>query len=404
MKNSEQLKEGEAFDVNVVIIAACIGVVFIIELFCCIGLCVYVLKRRKKKRKLKAILEIEANQQDNDQLFPHKSLLKGSSLKEKITEFSQATDELKMEFRLLGRFLEANTANAPPNLSCSEAREDPARSHNRYSDMLPFNHNRVILSKAVGEPSTTYINASKIIFFGIKQEFLAVQAPKTNSIENFWQLVIDNQVRVIVMITGLKEGIKNKATQYWPEKKNCDLELSNCTIRLLNQSYPATRTLGHQSSFKVSPSTLEHQNNGHHGTTKEENQPYPATFHHRRLSVDSEDGTRTVDHLQTTAWMDFTAPSRPKLLLDLVYKAQELADQSPGPILVHCSAGVGRTGTFIALYKLMDDYHNQNIQVLDVASTVLQMRKQRMRMVQKKEQYVYIAKCLSHHIADQDKL
>ena len=66
----------------------------------------------------------------------------------------------------------------------------------------------------------------------------------------------------------------------------------------------------------------------------------------------------------------------------------------PGTILVHCSAGVGRTGTFLAVYKLWLDYINPNVKELSVFPTVLALRKQRFLMVQKKEQYVYIAKCL----------
>ena len=65
-----------------------------------------------------------------------------------------------------------------------------------------------------------------------------------------------------------------------------------------------------------------------------------------------------------------------------------------GTILVHCSAGVGRTGTFLAVYKLWLDYINPNIKELAVLPTVLELRKQRCKMVQKKEQYAYIAKCL----------
>ena len=67
---------------------------------------------------------------------------------------------------------------------------------------------------------------------------------------------------------------------------------------------------------------------------------------------------------------------------------------SPGTILVHCSAGVGRTGTFLAVYKLWLDYINPEVKELAVFPTVLELRKQRCKMVQKKEQYAYIAKCL----------
>ena len=67
-----------------------------------------------------------------------------------------------------------------------------------------------------------------------------------------------------------------------------------------------------------------------------------------------------------------------------------------GPILVHCSAGVGRTGTYIAVFKLWLDVKDPNVTKLSIKDTVLELRKQRCLMVQKKEQYVYIARCLRY--------
>ena len=74
----------------------------------------------------------------------------------------------------------------------------------------------------------------------------------------------------------------------------------------------------------------------------------------------------------------------------------------PGTILVHCSAGVGRTGTFLAVYKLWLDYINPNVKELSVFSTVLALRRQRCLMVQKKQQYAYIAKCLGFIISTEE--
>ena len=64
------------------------------------------------------------------------------------------------------------------------------------------------------------------------------------------------------------------------------------------------------------------------------------------------------------------------------------------PIVVHCSAGVGRTGTFLGVYKLIQDYYNPKVKVLDPFQTVVEMRRQRMKMVQKQAQYVYMVKCV----------
>ena len=108
-----------------------------------------------------------------------------------------------------------------------------------------------------------------------------------------------------------------------------------------------------------------------------------------------------MSQLQTIKWADLTAPDDTKILRDLVHKARDL-NTTKDPILVHCSAGVGRTGTFIAVYKLITDYHNLMKHNVDPYVTVLQMRRCRMKMVQKKEQYAYIFKCLRDEIKSED--
>ena len=109
-----------------------------------------------------------------------------------------------------------------------------------------------------------------------------------------------------------------------------------------------------------------------------------------------------VSQLQTIKWADLTAPDDTKILRDLVHKARELNSSEKDPILVHCSAGVGRTGTFIAVFKLVKDYTNSKVRALDFKKTVLEMRKCRMKMVQKKEQYVYIFKCLREEVKTEE--
>ena len=108
-----------------------------------------------------------------------------------------------------------------------------------------------------------------------------------------------------------------------------------------------------------------------------------------------------VSQLQTIKWADLTAPDDTKILRDLVQKSQDL-NTSQSPILVHCSAGVGRTGTFIAVYKLVSDYQDSKKENIEPYSTVLEMRQCRMKMVQKKEQYAYIFKCLRDEIKSEE--
>ena len=80
-----------------------------------------------------------------------------------------------------------------------------------------------------------------------------------------------------------------------------------------------------------------------------------------------------VSQLQTIKWADLTAPDDTKILRDLVHKAMELNSSEKDPVVVHCSAGVGRTGTFIAVFKLVKDYMNSRVKALDFKKTVLEM-------------------------------
>jgi tyrosine-protein phosphatase non-receptor type 11 len=102
-----------------------------------------------------------------------------------------------------------------------------------------------------------------------------------------------------------------------------------------------------------------------------------------------------VAQLQTEEWPDLGVPAGPACLADLLQRAVELQLHQPaGPLLVHCSAGVGRTGTFLALYKLWQDYQDPGVATIALLPTVLHLRRQRDLMVQRPAQYRYIAQCL----------
>ena len=105
---------------------------------------------------------------------------------------------------------------------------------------VPFDDNYIALkSKTFQGPSeTNYVNASRIKFDGIEQTFIACQAPKPDSFSHFWQMVLEEEVEVIVMVTQLVEGTRVKGNQYWPDKDNCRMDLKGGTwIELLDTSF-----------------------------------------------------------------------------------------------------------------------------------------------------------------------
>ena len=125
---------------------------------------------------------------------------------------------------------------------------------------------------------------------------------------------------------------------------------------------------------------------------------YQGTYYQRTLKIKSKKHLE-VTQLQTIKWADLTAPDDTKILRDLVHQAMDI-NTNKDPILVHCSAGVGRTGTFIGVYKLVEDFMNNR--PLDFQETVQDMRRCRTRMVQKKQQYHYIYKCVRDDIKSED--
>ena len=223
-----------------------------------------------------------------------------------------------------------------------------------------------------------------ITFKDYKQRFIAAQAPKERiSFQNFWQMIVENKVKVVVMITALQERNKRKAEQYWPDSKTEVLNIGGGI-------------------------TLEHRSTSYQGTyyhRSDHTDPivFTFTFFLRVITVKRPDKPPIeVSQLQTIKWADLTAPDDTKILRDLVHQAMELNISEKDPILVHCSAGVGRTGTFIAVFKLVKDYMNSKVKALDLKKIVLEMRKSRMKMVQKKEQYVYIFKCLREEVKTEE--
>ena len=105
---------------------------------------------------------------------------------------------------------------------------------------VPYDDNYVALKSTLfkNPPETNYVNASRIKFPGLAQTFIACQAPKPGSFAHFWQMVIEEKVEVIVMVTQLVEGKKVKAHQYWPDKEGTTINLKgNAKVELIDTSF-----------------------------------------------------------------------------------------------------------------------------------------------------------------------
>uniref|UniRef100_K1PW82 protein-tyrosine-phosphatase n=1 Tax=Magallana gigas TaxID=29159 RepID=K1PW82_MAGGI len=185
-----------------------------------------------------------------------------------------------------------------------------------------------------------------------KKEYIAAQGPKPNTLGDFWRMIWQERVTTIVMVTNLKEGEKLKCNKYWPDKDK-----------------PATYG-------PVLVTLLEEKEYAFYTT--------------RQLSVYNKElkNTRVVTQYHYTAWPDHGVPEPLGLLSFHSHVMNTSANNSQGPTTVHCSAGVGRTGTYIALDALFQMGKGKGI--VNVAEFVAKMRQNRVSMVQTYEQYITI--------------
>ncbi|KAM8907520.1 tyrosine-protein phosphatase non-receptor type 9 [Lycaon pictus] len=241
---------------------------------------------------------------------------------------------------------------------------------NRYGDVPCLDQTRVKLTKRSGHTQTDYINASFMDGYKQKNAYIGTQGPLENTYRDFWLMVWEQKVLVIVMTTRFEEGGRRKCGQYWPLERDSRIRFGFLTVT----------NLGVENMNHYKKTTLEIHNT-------EERQK------------------RQVTHFQFLSWPDYGVPSSAASLIDflrVVRNQQRLAVSSMGvrakgqcpepPIVVHCSAGIGRTGTFCSLDICLAQL--EELGTLNVFQTVSRMRTQRAFSIQTPEQYYFCYKAI----------
>nr|XP_008170632.1 receptor-type tyrosine-protein phosphatase R isoform X2 [Chrysemys picta bellii] len=227
---------------------------------------------------------------------------------------------------------------------------------NRYKTILPNPLSRVCLKpKNPADSLSTYINANYIRGYGGKEKsFIATQGPMINTVNDFWQMVWQEDSPVIVMITKLKEK-NEKCVLYWPEKR------------------------GIYGKVEVLVNDVQECEN----------------YTVRNLTLKQGSQSQNVKHYWYTSWPDHKTPDSAQPLLQLMLDVEEdrMASAGRGPVIVHCSAGIGRTGCFIA--TAIGCHQLKEEGVVDALSIVCQLRVDRGGMVQTSEQYEFVHHALS---------
>ncbi|XP_048256544.1 receptor-type tyrosine-protein phosphatase epsilon-like isoform X3 [Haliotis rufescens] len=221
---------------------------------------------------------------------------------------------------------------------------------NRFLQYYPYDYNRVVLDKLPGDPSSDYVNASYINGFSKKQAYIAAQAPNKKTVADFWRMIYQKNLTKIVMLTNLVEMGKVKCEPYWSDTS--DLEAGPFTITV-------TKVI-HRASWVIRELTATLSETG-------ENKMF-YQFHF-------------------TKWPDHGTPDE-MALMELLWRVRKTPNPDNSPLLVHCSAGIGRTGTYIAVDYLLDRaLRDQKVDVFRFAND---MRRQRRNMIQTKEQYACV--------------
>ncbi|XP_026002743.1 receptor-type tyrosine-protein phosphatase R [Astatotilapia calliptera] len=253
--------------------------------------------------------------------------------------------------------LHAEFAEIPMNFIDPKELDIPNHgTKNRYKTILPNPHSRVILkSKSSNDLLSTYINANYIRgYLGDDKAYIATQGPMVNTVNDFWQMAWQEESPVIVMITKLKEK-NEKCVLYWPEKR------------------------GIYGKVEVLVNSIRECE---HYTT-------------RSLTLKCGNQTCSVQHYWYTSWPDHKTPVSALPLLQLMtdVETDRRAATNVGPVIVHCSAGIGRTGCFIA--TTMGCRQLQLEGVVDVLGITCQLRADRGGMIQTGEQYEFVHHALS---------
>ncbi|VDO69523.1 unnamed protein product [Heligmosomoides polygyrus] len=259
--------------------------------------------------------------------------------------------------------LEQEALRCDSEFSVKCASEGMHVMRNRYRDILPYDRNRVTLSESEENPNG-YINASFISLPKGRTRFIAAQAPLPTTLEEWWKMVDEQKVLLIVMLCKLVEMNKVKCERYWPVEIGQSLLFGHYEISLDGVDTFA------DDEYLLRRLRMTNQKTGE---------------------------SRVIHQLHYKEWPDHGCPSGESQLINMIEKMAELHESSDSPVLVHCSAGVGRTGTIISVNYIRELIESAELESLDLFELVMSLRKQRASMVQTQDQYQFVHKCVAFY-------
>ncbi|XP_004632825.1 receptor-type tyrosine-protein phosphatase S isoform X6 [Octodon degus] len=264
------------------------------------------------------------------------------------TERLKANDSLKLS-------QEYESIDPGQQFTWEHSNLEANKPKNRYANVIAYDHSRVILQPIEGIVGSDYINANYVDGYRRQNAYIATQGPLPETFGDFWRMVWEQRSATIVMMTRLEEKSRIKCDQYWPNR--------------------GTETYGFIQVTLLDTIEL-------------------ATFCVRTFSLHKNGSSekREVRQFQFTAWPDHGVPEYPTPFLAFLRRVKTCNPPDAGPIVVHCSAGVGRTGCFIVIDAMLERIKPEK--TVDVYGHVTLMRSQRNYMVQTEDQYSFIHEAL----------
>ncbi|CAK1544794.1 unnamed protein product [Leptosia nina] len=257
------------------------------------------------------------------------------------------------DFRFSEEFEELK--NVGREQACSAADLPVNRPKNRFTNILPYDHSRYKLQPVDDEEGSDYINANYVPGDNSPREFIVTQGPLHCTRDDFWRMCWESGSRAIVMLTRCVEKGREKCDRYWPYDTR-PVYYGDIAVTALNESrYP---------DWTVS-----------------------------ELAVCRGAEQRVLTHFHFTTWPDFGVPDPPTTLARFVRAFRDRCPPDSRPVVVHCSAGVGRSGTFITLDRALQQL-TRHAEYLDIFGMVHAMRRERVWMVQTEQQYICIHQCV----------
>ncbi|XP_048358775.1 receptor-type tyrosine-protein phosphatase delta isoform X30 [Sphaerodactylus townsendi] len=273
-------------------------------------------------------------------------------------EVGENVTGMELEFKRLASSKAHTSRFISANLPCNKFK-------NRLVNIMPYESTRICLQPIRGVEGSDYINASFIDGYRQQKAYIATQGPLAETTEDFWRMLWEHNSTIVVMLTKLREMGREKCHQYWPAERSARYQY-----------------------FVVDPMA-------------EYNMPQ---YILREFKVtDARDGqSRTVRQFQFTDWPEQGVPKSGEGFIDFIGQVHKTKEQfgQDGPISVHCSAGVGRTGVFITLSIVLERMRYEG--VVDIFQTVKMLRTQRPAMVQTEDQYQFCYRAALEYLGSFD--